>query len=83
MTKTTVDWLELYGIGKYMVFGSLLTFAAILGALACSDDYYLFGYNKNMEEISRDVFVIDSTAMQMSMSIDSLYQYSRKINTGH
>jgi hypothetical protein len=39
---------------------------------SCSDDTFIAGYNKDMEEIHQQIFEVDSLIMTIQMEADSL-----------
>jgi hypothetical protein len=41
---------------------------------SCSDDTFIAGYNKDMEEIHQQIFEVDSLIMRIQMDLDSLYE---------
>ena len=42
--------------------------------LSCDDNTYIAGYNKDFEEISQQMFEVDSLIMKIQMDLDSLYE---------
>ena len=40
--------------------------------ISCTDDTFLFGYNKDLEEIHQSMFEVDSLIMTIQMNLDSL-----------
>ena len=38
----------------------------------CTDETYILGYNKNMQEIHHQMFVVDSLVMDLNLTLDSL-----------
>ena len=43
-------------------------------ASSCDDNIYIGGYNKDFEEISQQMFEVDSLIMKIQMDLDSLYE---------
>mgnify|MGYP003645993789 FL=1 len=41
---------------------------------SCDDNIYIAGYNKDFEEISQQMFEVDSLIMKIQMDLDSLYE---------
>ena len=39
---------------------------------SCDDNIYIAGYNKDFEEISQQMFEVDSLIMKIQMDLDSL-----------
>ena len=59
------------------VCSNILSVAIIVGLImfmsSCSDDTFIAGYNKDMEEIHQQIFEVDSLIMTIQMDMDSLY----------
>ena len=59
------------------VCSNILSVAIIVGLMifmsSCSDDTFIAGYNKDMEEIHQQIFEVDSLIMTIQMDMDSLY----------
>ena len=60
---------------------SLLKLTGIVGFIyifmivsSCDDNIYIAGYNKDFEEISQQMFEVDSLIMKIQMDLDSLYE---------
>ena len=71
---------------------AVMTFVVgvILYISGCSEDTFIAGYNKDMEEIHQQMFEVDSLIMKMQMQLDSnfvdyekLYIDAQRINNGH
>jgi hypothetical protein len=60
------------------VCSNILSVAIIAGLImfmsSCSDDTFIAGYNKDMEEIHQQIFEVDSLIMTIQMDLDSLYE---------
>ena len=58
------------------VCSNILSVAIIAGIImfmsSCSDDTFIAGYNKDMEEIHQQMFEVDSLLMKIQMEADSL-----------
>ena len=58
------------------VCSNILSMAIIAGLImfmsSCSDDTFIAGYNKDMEEIHYQIFEIDSLIKTIQMDLDSL-----------
>jgi hypothetical protein len=58
------------------VCSNILSVAIIAGIImfmsSCSDDTFIAGYNKDMEEIHQQIFEVDSLIMTIQMEADSL-----------
>jgi hypothetical protein len=58
------------------VCSNILSVAIIVGLImfmsSCSDDTFIAGYNKDMEEIHQQIFEVDSLIMTIQKDLDSL-----------
>ena len=58
------------------VCSNILSVAIIAGIImfmsSCSDDTFIAGYNKDMEEIHQQMFEVDSLLIKIQMEADSL-----------
>ena len=58
------------------VCSNILSVAIIVGLMifmsSCSDDTFIAGYNKDMEEIHQQMFEVDSLIRTIQMDLDSL-----------
>ena len=58
------------------VCSNILSMAIIAGIImlmsSCSDDTFIAGYNKDMEEIHQQIFEVDSLLKTIQMEADSL-----------
>ena len=58
------------------VCSNILSVAIIVGLImfmsSCSDDTFIAGYNKDMEEIHQQMFEVDSLIRTIQMDLDSL-----------
>ena len=58
------------------VCSNILSVAIIAGIImlmsSCSDDTFIAGYNKDMEEIHQQIFEVDSLLKTIQMEADSL-----------
>jgi hypothetical protein len=58
------------------VCSNILSVAIIVGLMmfmsSCSDDTFIAGYNKDMEEIHQQIFEVDSLIMTIQKDLDSL-----------
>ena len=59
------------------VCSNILSVAIIAGLImfmsSCSDDTFIAGYNKDMEEIHQQMFEVDSLIMTIEKDLDSLH----------
>jgi len=55
---------------------NILSIGIIIGIImfisSCSDDTFIAGYNKDMEEIHKQIFEVDSLLKTIDMELDSL-----------
>ena len=65
------DWKELRNIMIY-TFSVIALLYVIVNIYSCSDDTFIAGYNKDMEEIHYQMFEVDSLVRILSLEIDSL-----------
>jgi len=65
------DWKELRNIIIY-TFSVIALLYVIVNIYSCSDDTFIAGYNKDMEEIHYQMFEVDSLVRILSLEIDSL-----------
>ena len=60
------------------ICSNILSMAIIIGIMmfisSCSDDTFIAGYNKDMEEIHQQMFEVDSLMRTIQMDLDSLYE---------
>ena len=58
------------------VCSNILSMAIIIGIMmfiySCSDDVFIAGYNKDMEDINQQIFEVDSLLKTIYMELDSL-----------
>ena len=58
------------------ICSNILSMAIIIGIMifisSCSDDIFIAGYNKDMEEIHQQMFEVDSLIRTIQMDLDSL-----------
>ena len=69
--KLTPDWKVLFDICLNIV-GMTVVVGLIMFMSSCSDDTFIAGYNKDMEEIHYQIFEIDSLIKTIQMDLDSL-----------
>ena len=60
------------------ICSNILSMGIIIGIImfisSCSDDTFIAGYNKDMEEIHQQMFEVDSLLRTINMDLDSLYE---------
>ena len=58
------------------VCSNILSIGIIIGIMifiySCSDDVFIAGYNKDMEDINQQIFEVDSLLKTIYMELDSL-----------
>ena len=58
------------------VCSKILSIGIIVGIMifiySCSDDVFIAGYNKDMEDINQQIFEVDSLLKTIYMELDSL-----------
>tara|TARA_R110000824_G_scaffold1566_1_gene7746 strand:+ start:675 stop:917 length:243 start_codon:yes stop_codon:yes gene_type:complete len=58
------------------VCSNILSIGIIVGIMifiySCSDDVFIAGYNKDMEDINQQIFEVDSLLKTIYMELDSL-----------
>jgi len=58
------------------ICSNILSMAIIIGIMmfiySCSDDVFIAGYNKDMEDINQQIFEVDSLLKTIYMELDSL-----------
>lgn len=58
------------------VCSNILSMGIIIGIMifiySCSDDVFIAGYNKDMEDINQQIFEVDSLLKTIHIEIDSL-----------
>tara|TARA_R110002012_G_scaffold4795_3_gene21979 strand:- start:17006 stop:17239 length:234 start_codon:yes stop_codon:yes gene_type:complete len=70
--KITPDWRELGKMIRLILVATVLFFLVTIKFVTCTDETYIMGYNKDMEEIHRAMFEVDSLMMTIKMELDSL-----------
>ena len=54
------------------VFASVLTMVLLFTSLKCTEEQYVFGYNKDFEELSQQMYEVDSLLMLIHLHADSI-----------
>jgi|TARA_B110000495_G_C22787212_1_gene460255 hypothetical protein len=57
------------------IVGMTVVIGIIMLISSCSEDTFIGGYNKDLEEIHYQIFEIDSLIMTIQMELDSLNDY--------
>jgi hypothetical protein len=72
MKRINKEDIVLNIIGMISAMAVLFFMSSLLFITSCSDDTFLLGYNKDLEEIHQSIFEVDSLLRSISMEIDSL-----------
>ena len=70
--KIVPDWRELGKVIRLTLMVMGFGFLSAILFITCTDETYIMGYNKDMEEINRAMFEVDSLMMTIKMELDSL-----------
>ena len=81
------DWKEMGSVLRWILSCSFIGFMMSLVAISCADEWY---FGKSREELTREMFVVDSLIMDIQYQLDStsidfekFYIDAQKINNGH
>ena len=81
------DWKEMGSVLRWILSCSFIGFMISLVAISCADEWY---FGKSREELTREMFVVDSLIMDIQYQLDStsidfekFYIDAQKINNGH
>ena len=85
--RVVPDWKEMGKALRFVVAVSFVIFMGCIIFLSCSDEWYI---GKSREELSREMFIVDSLIMDIKYQLDStsidfesFYIDSQRINNGH
>tara|TARA_R100001530_G_C4321425_1_gene155961 strand:- start:8819 stop:9082 length:264 start_codon:yes stop_codon:yes gene_type:complete len=85
--RVVPDWKEMNKVLRVVIASAFIGFLASLIFIACTDEYYL---GKTREELTREMFEVDSLLMTIQMQLDStsidfkkFYIDAQRINNGH
>ena len=85
--KVVPDWREMNMVLRYTLAVAFVVFVLGFSFLACNDDWYL---GKTREDLTREMFEVDSLIRTIQMQIDStsidfdkFYLNAQRINSGH
>ena len=81
------DWKEMGSVLRWILSCSFIGFMMSLVVISCADEWY---FGKSREELTREMFVVDSLIMDIQYQLDStsidfekFYIDAQKINNGH
>ena len=81
------DWKEMGSVLRWILSCSFIGFMISLVAISCADEWY---FGKSREELTREMFIVDSLIMDIQYQLDStsidfekFYIDAQKINNGH
>ena len=87
MMKVVPDWKEMNSVLRVIVASSFAGFLLALIFISCADEYY---FGKTREELTREMFKVDSLIMTIQYQLDStsidfekFYIDAQRINNGH
>ena len=85
--KVVPNWKEMNRVLRVVIASAFIGFLLALIFIACNDEYYL---GKSREELTREMFEIDSLVKTIQIQIDStnidfekFYIDAQRINNGH
>ena len=85
--RVVPDWREMNSVLRVIIMSSFIGFLVALVFVSCADEYYL---GKTREELTREMFEVDSIMGRIQMQIDStyidfekIYIDAQRINNGH
>ena len=85
--KVVPDWREMGFTLRWVITCMFVGFIMSLMAISCADEWY---FGKSREELTREMFVVDSLIMDIQYQLDStsidfkrFYIDAQKINNGH
>jgi|TARA_R110002167_G_scaffold128944_1_gene311615 hypothetical protein len=72
MKRINKEDIVLNIIGMISAMAALFFMSSLFLMTSCSDDTFLLGYNKDLEEIHQSIFEVDSLMRAVTMEWDSL-----------
>ena len=85
--RVVPDWREMNSVLRVIIMSSFIGFLLALVFVACNDEYY---FGKTREELTREMFEVDSLIMAIQKDLDStsidfqkFYIDAQRINQGH
>jgi len=85
--RVVPNWKEINKVLRVVITSAFIGFLVALIFIACTDEYYL---GKTREELTKEMFEVDSLLMTIQMQLDStsidfkrFYIDAQRINNGH
>ena len=85
--RVVPDWREMNSVLRVIIMSSFIGFLVALVFVSCADEYHL---GKTREELTREMFEVDSLIMTIQYQLDStsidfekFYIDAQRINNGH
>ncbi len=85
--RVVPNWKEMNRVLRVVIASAFIGFLLALIFIACNDEYYL---GKSREELTREMFEVDSLIMVIQKDLDStnidfekFYIDAQRINNGH
>ena len=85
--RVVPNWKEINKVLRVVITSAFIGFLVALIFIACNDEYYL---GKTREELTKEMFEVDSLIMAIQKDLDStsidfkkFYINAQRINQGH
>ena len=85
--RVVPDWREMNSVLRVIIISGFIGFLLALVFVACNDEYY---FGKTREELTREMFEVDSIIIAIQKDLDStsidfqkFYIDAQRINQGH
>ena len=85
--RVVPNWKEINKVLRVVITSAFIGFLVALIFIACADEYYL---GKAREELTKEMFEVDSLIMAIQKDLDStsidfkkFYINAQRINSGH
>ena len=85
--RVVPNWKEINRVLRVVITSAFIGFLVALIFIACADEYYL---GKTREELTKEMFEVDSLIMAIQKDLDStsidfkkFYINAQRINSGH
>ena len=72
MKRIDKEDIALNIIGIISAMAALFFMSSLFLITSCSDDTFILGYNKDLEEIHHQIFEVDSLLRTINMEVDSV-----------
>tara|TARA_R110000744_G_scaffold355669_2_gene462248 strand:+ start:1708 stop:1938 length:231 start_codon:yes stop_codon:yes gene_type:complete len=72
MKRKDKEDIALNIIGIISAMAALFFMSSLFLITSCSDDTFILGYNKDLEEIHHQIFEVDSLLRTINMEVDSV-----------